>query len=308
VWCSVQGILLCCIAAVGLCAWLLQPASQPEVPLLGGVRGSSLPAGMESGAAAGAAPAHHGVTVGISPAGLPYLLRVPAGCAAAPGASVPLVLFLHGAGESGPAPAWRLLPGYSPSAGAWLRGVPAPVRATPPGLAVDASPLAAGVGVLAPLTARGWGAPTQPAILALLDAVLSAHACLDPARVVLTGISMGGAGAWALGAAHAARFCGVAPICGYHQGNAAAIGAALARTPLYVAHAPNDVVVPHELSAELVAAARAAGNTHVQFLEAPGVAPAGGEGVMEGHDSWSAVFGSAAWWDWVRALPPRKQG
>lgn len=263
------------------------------------------------GAAAAAAPASnasnrpHGVTAAVSAEGLPYLLGLPAGCAALPRASAPLVLFLHGAGESGGAPAWRVLPGYDARSAAWAAGAPAPVRATPPGLAVDASPLAAGAGVLAPVSARGWGAGTHAPLLALLASVLAAHPCLDARRVVLTGISMGGAGAWLLGARAPARFAGVSPICGYHHGEAAEFGAALRATPLYVAHGPNDVVVPHALSAELVAAARAAGNGGVVFEQAPGAAPQG-HAEMAGHDAWSAVYGSERWWQWVRALPPRE--
>ena len=66
-----------------------------------------LPAAALGAAAAPASNASrpHGVTAAVSAEGLPYLLGLPAGCAALPPASAPLVLFLHGAGESGGAPA-----------------------------------------------------------------------------------------------------------------------------------------------------------------------------------------------------------
>ena len=68
-----------------------------------------------------------------SSSGLPYLLRVPP--AAAKGAALkkkkkgqprfPLLVFLHGAGESGTEP-WGLVPGFDPASGRWKP--PAAVR------------------------------------------------------------------------------------------------------------------------------------------------------------------------------------
>jgi predicted peptidase len=233
--------------------------------------------------------------------GQAYLLSVPPNCSTA--APAPLVLFLHGAGESGAGDAWGLLPGYDAAARAWLPGVAAPVRVTPPGLAADASPLAHGFFVLAPRTRRGWGAATHADTLALLDEVLAAHPCADGARVLLTGISMGGAGAFLLGSAAASRFAGVAPICGYGADDARALAAGLARTPMRVVHGTNDEVVPEAESAALVEALRAAGNERVQYERTTGVAPAGYPS-MAGHDSWSEAYGGEEWWRWARALQP----
>jgi predicted peptidase len=232
--------------------------------------------------------------------GQAYLLSVPPNCSAA--SPAPLVLFLHGAGESGEGDAWGLLPGYAAAARAWLHGV-SPVRVTPPGLAADASPLAAGFFVLAPRTSRGWGADTHADTLALLDDVLATHPCADGARVVLTGISMGGAGAFSLGGAAAARFAGVSPICGFGARNASGIAAGLAATPVFVVHGTNDDVVPESESAALVAALRKAGNERVRYDRTTGVAPAGYPD-MAGHDSWSDAYGDEEWWRWARALEP----
>jgi predicted peptidase len=262
--------------------------SRTEVQLRGGGE-AGLPAG-------GAVLSAHGVRAAASQAGLPYLLSAPQ-CGAEK-SSLPLVLFLHGAGESGRDP-WGLLPGYDTRRG-WLPRAPAPVRLTPPGLAVDAHPLCEGVAVLAPVTDQGWSASTHAGLLALLDEVLASNPCIDPTRVVLTGISMGGAGAWLLGARHPERFAAVSPICGYAEdGGIAAVGGALKGTPLFVAHGKNDAVVPYAYSLQLVDAARRAGNGAVVFDEADGVAPAGAP-FMNGHDSWSAVYGSAAWWAWAK--------
>jgi predicted peptidase len=229
-----------------------------------------------------------------SASGLAYLLSAPANCTA----PAPLVLFLHGAGESGSGNGWGLLPGYDHASRTW--SAPAPVRGTPPGLAVDGSPLAAGFFVLAPRTRRGWGAATHEDTLALLDEVLAAHPCADAQRVILTGISMGGAGAFSLGAAAASRFAGVSPICGYGD---TSLAASLASTPVYVVHGTNDAVVPDDDSAALVAALRAADNTRVRFDRTTGTFP-DGYPQMAGHDSWTDAYGSDAWWRWARELPP----
>src|SRR2546423_8692399 len=53
----------------------------------------------------------------------------------------------------------------------------------------------------------------KEAIIALLDRALREYR-VDPERVYLTGLSMGGFGTWSLAAAYPERFAAVAPICG----------------------------------------------------------------------------------------------
>ena len=253
-----------------------------------GLRSESIPNG-------GAERRGRSVKTSVSAAGLPYLLSVPS-CSELH--SLPLVLFLHGAGESGNDP-WDLLPGYDSASKSWLHSIPAPVRVTPPGLAVDAHPFCEGIAILAPITSKGWSSFMHTKLLGLLDEVLASDSCINPSHIVLTGISMGGGGTWLLGASHPQRFAKLSPICGYHYDQAKQFGEALRNTPLFVAHGKNDVVVPVGLSHELVEAVRMEGNSEVIFDEANGVTPAG-HPTMIGHDSWSAVYGSKAWWDWVR--------
>ena len=229
-----------------------------------------------------------------SSAGLAYLLSAPA-CTV--DRSLPVVLFLHGAGESGSGDAWGVLPGYDSSDGAWTAA--SPVRGTPPGLAVDQ--LLHDFVVVSPRTNRGWGADTHAALLSLLDEVFASTPCADGRRVVLTGISMGGAGAWSLGSAAPQRFAGVAPICGYGEAGAAHVAHALRATPLYVVHGHNDAVIPVRESRQLVAALRTAGNERVVYEEVEGRAPLG-YARMTGHDSWTAAYGSKEFWDWARSL------
>ena len=61
----------------------------------------------------------------------------------------------------------------------------------------------------------GWGAETANSkrALAMLDEVMKEYK-VDPKRQYLTGLSMGGAGTWSNAAAHPNRWAAIVPICG----------------------------------------------------------------------------------------------
>src|SRR5262249_30519329 len=61
----------------------------------------------------------------------------------------------------------------------------------------------------------GWVAGSEDAkrVLAILDEVQKDYR-VDTTRVYLTGISMGGEGTWSLAAAHPRRWAAIVPICG----------------------------------------------------------------------------------------------
>jgi predicted peptidase len=61
----------------------------------------------------------------------------------------------------------------------------------------------------------GWGADTANAkrALAMLDEVMKEYKT-DAKRQILTGLSMGGAGTWSVAAAHPDRWAAIVPICG----------------------------------------------------------------------------------------------
>jgi dienelactone hydrolase/prenyltransferase beta subunit len=107
----------------------------------------------------------------------------------------PAVLFLHGAGERGKDGVISAQVGL----GAVISGRPEDF----PVIAVF------------PQAERTWAAdsPDAAAALAALDEVM-ANFKVDPDRVVLTGLSMGGSGCWQMAAAHPERFSAAIPICG----------------------------------------------------------------------------------------------
>jgi predicted peptidase len=200
-----------------------------------------------------------------------YLLHLPEPGARREGALVPLILFLHGAGESGSDPALLR-----------RQGLPLLVEERPD------FPFA----VLSPQSRGQWGVDLA-AVGLLLDAVLSEPReglCLDPERVYLTGISMGGFGAWHLGTVLPEAFAAVVPICGYgpaRLGYPARV-CLLAEVPVWAFHGASDPVVPARASVELVEALKACGGDALLTLY-PGV----------GHDSWTRTYANPALYDWL---------
>jgi predicted peptidase len=184
----------------------------------------------------------------------------------------PLVLFLHGAGERG-TDNMSQLRHCVPDILRWTRsGHPAFVIAPqcPAGrwwVPVD----------LETMTPAG---PEEPnarldALMELLDELLAAHP-IDPDRVYLTGISMGGFGTWSLLAGHPDKFAAAIPVCGGGHPDAAKT---FPHVPVWAFHGAKDEVVPVLRSREMIDALREAGGSP-GFTVYPDVA----------HDSWTATF------------------
>ena len=221
---------------------------------------------------------------------LPHLLYLPDDPSAAP-----LLVFLHGQGESSPTP----LPMVA------LQGPPQTAGRNPKAL-----PFA----VLSPQKPRsseffdddvaseilGLSAPPRPTFSArsrnprirtiVVDTYVSRYS-FDATRVYLTGISQGGIGTWNLAARHPGRFAAIAPVAGGLRRPKAG-AAALAATPIWAFHGANDVVLPVSMSDRSVEAcnalaARAAEPAkYTRVPEAPGRDPSwGAAGIpdMPGH-------------------------
>src|SRR5262245_60183544 len=120
---------------------------------------------------------------------LNYLLFLPAGYEKSD-KPFPLILFLHGAGETG-----------NDLAKVKKHGPPKVVEKKKDFPFIVVSPQA---------PQRGW---RTDQLLALLDEVEGQYR-VDKDRVYLTGLSMGGYGTWRLAAAAPERFAALAPICG----------------------------------------------------------------------------------------------
>lgn len=180
----------------------------------------------------------------------------------AKGPGVPLMLFLHGSGERGT---------DLEKVKAW--GPPAIAEKDP-----DFPFL-----VIAPQLGDGeaWHAL---ALKGLLDLVLSKYN-VDRKRVYLTGLSLGGYGAWDLAMRYPQYFAAVAPICG--GGIARAVGS-MRTIPTWVFHGKKDDAVPEVESARMVEALKAAGG-NVKYT----VLPQGGH-----VDAWVHAYDKAGLFDW----------
>ncbi|RIK37229.1 MAG: phospholipase [Chloroflexi bacterium] len=123
----------------------------------------------------------------------------------------------------------------------------------------------------------------------LLDDVSATYA-VDPRRIYLTGLSMGGRGAWQLAARHPQRFAALAPICGRIPDVPGFLDqiAVLKEMPTWVFHGAKDPVVPLENSEKLVAALQACGGD-VRFTVYPEAT----------HDSWTATYENPRLYTWL---------
>jgi predicted peptidase len=187
------------------------------------------------------------------------------------GTKYPLVIFLHGAGERGTDNALQLLYFPTQMAQPHLRErFPCYV------LAPQCRPDQKWVDV-------DWASPADPAmpevpsaqlqaVMQMIEETLKTEA-IDPDRVYLTGLSMGGFGTFDLAIRKPEWFAAVAPICGAADPKRVT---AIQQLPMWITHGADDQVVPVERSRSAVEAIRAAGGRPV-YVELPGI----------GHNSWT---------------------
>ena len=218
---------------------------------------------------------------------LPHLIFVPAGDP--PPQGWPLLVFLHGQGESS---------GASTLEKVALQGPPQQAGRHPQHM-----PFAV-LSPQKPLETEFFDTPVASGIIALIDRYIAAHK-LDASRVYLTGLSQGGIGTWGLSSdsRYAARFAAIAPVCGgIVRGKLKHAASVLADTPIWAFHGVNDQILPVQLSDESVSAVnshagRASGRAgeakYTRIQEARGSDPAwaaAGVPHMEGHASWIDAY------------------
>jgi predicted peptidase len=183
--------------------------------------------------------------------------------------SWPLMLFLHGRGESdGPL---SLVAKWGPPRLA-ARGERLPYILVSPQCPREES----------------WQQPGQQELLVALLDHLTSSLVVDTKRVYLTGLSMGGYGTWRLAADHPERFAAAVPICGSGR---PADAPKLKDLPIWVWHGTEDNAVPLQRSTEMVEAIKAAGGTKIRYT------------ILEhiGHNSWEAAYASPELYSWLNS-------
>jgi len=123
------------------------------------------------------------------------------------------------------------------------------------------------------------------ALGALLDEIAGAYR-VDPQRVYLTGLSMGGFGTWHLALEQPQCFAAIAPICGGIHGPSRIV-CTLKDLPIWAFHGAKDETVPLDQQARLVEALRECGG-NVRFTVYP----------EAGHDSWTETYNNPELYDW----------
>ena len=210
---------------------------------------------------------------------LAYAVYVPRGYD--PARPWPLILFLHGSGESGTDGSRQL-----------AQGLPRELVWNP-----DRWPFI----VVIPQKSSSdteWE-QFEPSLMAMLASARREYN-VDPARLILTGLSQGGHGAWVLAARHPDLWTAVVPVCGYGPARSAAPGVftgtvgelaqALKGIPVWAFHGEADDVVPVGETRDMIAALEGAG-AEPRVTIYPGV----------GHDCWERAYGDQELPGWLLA-------
>jgi predicted peptidase len=199
-----------------------------------------------------------------------YQVHVPASVKDAP----PVILFLHGIGQRG---AGGFLP-ESGAAGALVRRYLARIPAV----------------VLLPQCRAGsyWSDPFMDEMVMTALAQTESEFKADPARVYLTGVSMGGYGVWHMASQFAGRFAALVSVCGgvhgRDEGRFQRVAEKVCKTPVWIFHGADDRVVPVGDSRGMAAALKAVGG-NVKYSEYPGV----------GHAVWTQVLAERGLMPWL---------
>lgn len=185
-----------------------------------------------------------------------------------PRRSMPTILFLHGRGEEGTGGWAQAAVGLGPAI------MLAPERW--PCIAVFPQK---------PQNPAGW-LEYEDLALATLARTREEWA-VDPSRISLTGVSLGGFGAWMLAPRHREMFAAIAPVCG---GGDPQDAPALARLPVWALHGEADDVVPVWHTERMVEAVRSAGG-EPKLTVYPGV----------GHNAWDRAYREEELPEWLMA-------
>jgi len=180
---------------------------------------------------------------------------------------LPVILFLHGSGET-------------------KGGTKMPVEVgLPP--AIKAREKTFGfITVIPQSEKRTWAATSDDGkrALAILETAIKQYNG-DPKRIYLTGLSMGGYGTWSMAVAHPDKWAAIAPVCG---GGDPTKAETIKDLPCWNFHGDKDTAVKVEKSRDMIEALKKAGGKP-KYTEYPGVP----------HNSWDKAYGTDELYTWL---------
>jgi len=210
-----------------------------------------------------------------------------------PGQRYPLVLLLHGGGERGkstntPQQNRSLLLRQSYVA-VWSS---AAVQKRWPSFIVVPQVMDNDRLVDVPASSGSYWMASQPSnslrlAREIVDALRQEYRAIDPTRIYITGISMGGYGIWDAVVRWPTYFAAAAPIAGAGDPSHASV---LVDLPIWAFHGTADTIVPVAGSRDMIQAIRAAGG-HPRYTEYVGA----------GHGIWMQVYTSPDFLSWLFA-------
>jgi predicted peptidase len=195
-----------------------------------------------------------------------YLLFVPKDYSESADTRWPLLMFLHGSGERG-----------DDLAVVKKHGPPKLVDSRPDFPFVTVSPQCP--------TGERWQANQLSALIDHLEKTLK----LDPERLYVTGLSMGGAGTWSLIAHQPKRFAAAIPICGGGGGDDFTRAELFSKLPIWAYYGDQDGAAGLKQCERMIAAIEATGNKEAHMTIYPNV----------GHDSWTETYANEDVYKWL---------
>jgi predicted peptidase len=200
---------------------------------------------------------------------LDYLLFVPRDYQEGSTTLWPLILFLHGRGESGDN--LNIVKRH---------GIPKVIEEAEDFPCITVSPQCP--------ANTDWVALIEP-LMSLLSSIIEEFQ-VDQQRIYLTGLSMGGRGPWALAVEYPEIFAALIPICGRVPDVDQFMEKVkvLKDVPIWVFHGAKDSTVPIENSESIVAALRAV-QGNVSYTVYPDA----------DHDSWTETYSNPELYRWM---------
>jgi predicted peptidase len=179
----------------------------------------------------------------------------------------PLILFLHGAGETGDDGKKQTYVGLGPVLRMQQKSFPFFV-------------------ILPQSQERTWKADSKDGqrALAMLEAVQKEYK-IDPKRLYLTGLSMGGFGTWSLAEKYPDHWAAIVPVC---AGGDTDKAKDVKDIPCWAFQGDADTAVAPERSRKMMDALKAAGGMP-KYTEYAGV----------GHNSWEMAYNTPELYEWL---------